>query len=77
MATAVLSVSAVAGKVLSARTTFPFFYVRAAFEASSFEAMVLVIFLGAIMGVVVQGTNGGHQMLAGDPQPCTQEWENE
>jgi hypothetical protein len=50
---AALSISVVAARVLSARTAFPLFSARAALEASSREAVDLVIFLGAIMGVVV------------------------
>jgi hypothetical protein len=50
--------------ILNDRNAFPFLSTRATLEASSGEAVVLVIFLGAIMGVVVHGMNGGRKMLA-------------
>jgi hypothetical protein len=58
-----LSVSIVAGRVLSARTTLPFLSARAALVASSREQVALVIaFLGAIVGPV-WSANGGTKML--------------
>jgi hypothetical protein len=49
----------------SARAILPFFSVRrAAFSVLSMEVVAFeVAFLGAIAGIVFQGTNGGRQML--------------
>jgi hypothetical protein len=57
-------VSAIAGQVFSVRITLPFLSARAVLVASSREEVALVVsFLGAIVGVVVQSMNDGHQML--------------
>jgi hypothetical protein len=48
--------------VLSVRAALPFLYLRATFLALSKDELALVV-IGAIMGVNLWSTNGGHRML--------------
>jgi hypothetical protein len=50
--------------ILPTRAAFPFFSARVAFAASSREVVAFkVAFLGAIVRLLCQSTNGGRQML--------------